>query len=179
MSSETERCVEILNDAIAFEEEGKKFFYERAAATSSPLEKSVLMSLGKDEEGHRAYLVKLRDDILEASDLSPVEAAKSHELATARSIFEKAMGSVEDAGAGTGEGLDLQILLRAMEVERKGFTMYSKAASEMTSQSAKNLFQHLAEEEQTHFQLLSNTHDYLADPQGWSGFNEGSMLDGG
>jgi len=177
MSSETDRCVEILNQAIAFEEEGKKFFYERAAATTSPLEKSVLESLAKDEEGHREYLVKLRDDILAASDLSPVEAAHSHEHKTARAIFEEAMGSTTDAKG--GEDLDLSLLKNAMEVERKGFAMYSKAAAEMTSASAKNLFEHLAEEEQNHFQLLTNTHDYLADPEGWSGFNEGAMLDGG
>jgi len=177
MSSETDRCVEILNEAIAFEEEGKKFFYERAAATPSPLEKSVLESMAKDEEGHRAYLVKLRDDILEASDLSPVEAAHTHEHKTARTIFEEAMGGVGDAAG--GEGLDLSLLKNALEVERRGYAMYSKAAAEMTSASAKNLFTHLAEEEQNHFRLLTNTHDYLADPQGWTGFNEGAMLDGG
>jgi rubrerythrin len=87
------------------------------------------------------------------------------------------MGEVGAPGGAPTE--ELRILERAMEVERKGYGMYSRAAAEMASPRAKELFEHLAAEEQTHFQLLTNTHDYLADPEGWNGFNEGPMLDGG
>ena len=57
--------------------------------------------------------------------------------------------------------------------------MYSEAAKGVTSASAKETFEHLAAEEQEHFRLLSNTLDYLSDPEGFHGFDEGPMLDGG
>ncbi len=65
-----------------------------------------------------------------------------------------------------------------MEVERKGYKMYSAAAAEMTSPDAKALFEHLAIEEQGHYDLLKNTYDYIKDPAGWHEYEEGGMLDG-
>ena len=65
-----------------------------------------------------------------------------------------------------------------MEVERKGYHMYANAAAEMTSEEAKKLFTHLAAEEQTHYDLLKNTYEYIKDPAGWHEYEEGAMLDG-
>jgi rubrerythrin len=57
--------------------------------------------------------------------------------------------------------------------------MYTEAMEKVESERAKEIFRHLAEEEQNHFALLKNTHDYLADPQAWHGFDENPLLDGG
>ena len=40
-------------------------------------------------------------------------------------------------------------------------------------------FEHLAAEEQNHYSLLKNTYDFMADPEGFTGFDGGAMLDGG
>ncbi len=74
---------------------------------------------------------------------------------------------------------ELEILKGALDVERRGYTMYAGAAAKVSSPRAKAMFEHLAAEEQNHFSLLKNTYDYMADPEGFAGFDGNAMLDGG
>mgnify|MGYP001817861535 CR=1 FL=1 len=52
MNDDVRRCVEILEKAIAFEEEGMAFFQDRAEIAPSTLERILFNSLAKDEAGH-------------------------------------------------------------------------------------------------------------------------------
>lgn len=177
MNDDLNRCIEILKDAIAFEEEGIRFFTEKAETATSGVERNLFLSLAKDEQGHRAHLIELREEMLARHDLSVLDEAEDHEHRPAREIFESALNAAHDPYKYHPE--DLEILKGAMEVERKGYDMYSRAAAEMETPQAKALFEHLAAEEQVHYQLLSNAHDYIKDPEGWHGYDEGAMLDGG
>ena len=177
MTNEVKQCIEILTNAIAFEEEGISFFTEQAKTAGSSLERNIFESLAKDEEGHKSHLVKLRDELSEASDLSALQSGTEPVHRKAREIFETALASAQDPYQAVPE--DLEILQGAMEVEKKGYAMYAGAAAKLDSKSAKALFTHLAQEEQNHFRLLSNAHDYLSSPESWSGYDDGAMLDGG
>jgi rubrerythrin len=177
MSNDVTKCIDILADAIAFEEEGIRFFTEKAETATSGVEKSIFLSLAKDEQGHRAYLIGLRDELIKTHNLDPLGGDAHDHGVTPRQVFEAALESVKDPYEYVEE--DLEILQGAMEVERKGYAMYSKAAAQMESVQARELFEHLAAEEQTHYDLLKNTYDYIRDPEGWHGYEEGSMLDGG
>ncbi|MBU0743492.1 ferritin family protein [bacterium] len=177
MSNDVTKCIDILADAIAFEEEGIRFFTEKAEAATSELERSIFLSLAKDEQGHRAHLIGVRDGMIKTHNLSSLDKPGHDHDATPRQIFESALESVKDPYEYVEE--DLEILQGAMEVERKGYTMYSKAAARMESTEARELFEHLAAEEQTHYELLKNTYEYIRDPEGWNEYEEGGMLDGG
>jgi len=74
---------------------------------------------------------------------------------------------------------ELEALRSGMELKRRGFALYREAVDQMETRKARELFEHLAEEEKVHFQLLRNTYDYLDDPELWHGFDEGPLLDGG
>jgi len=176
MSDDVKLCVDILKNAIAFEEEGMRFFSDRAENAPSTLERNIFRSLAKDEAGHKAYLVRLRDDLLRTRDIDSM-AEEGHPHRTPRQIFEESLATVQDPYSAEAE--ELEILRGAMEVEKRGYAMYSGAAKQVESIRARELFEHLAAEEQNHFQLLHNTYDYLANPEGWHGFDESPMLDGG
>ncbi len=177
MSNEVTKCIDILADAIAFEEEGIHFFAEKAKTATSELERLIFRSLAKDEQGHRSYLIGLRDEMIKTHDLEPLAGGDHDHPSTPRQIFETALDSVKDPYEYVAE--DLEILQGAMEVERKGYSMYSQAATRMESDEARKLFEHLAAEEQTHYELLKNTYEYIRDPEGWHEYEEGVMLDGG
>jgi rubrerythrin len=178
MSDDVKLCIDILNQAIAFEEEGIRFFAERAEAAPSSLERGIFRSLAKDEAGHKAYLLKLRDDLVKTHDLAALTVDEgSPEHRSPREIFEASLASAQDPYQAEAE--ELEILRGAMEVEKRGYAMYSGAAAKVDSPQARELFLHLAAEEQHHFQLLSNTLEYLANPEGWHGYDESPMLDGG
>jgi rubrerythrin len=175
-ADEVKLCVEILDRAIAFEEEGMRFFQDRASNAAAALERRVFHSLAQDEAGHKAYLLRLKEDLLRTSDMESLQHDE-HAHRGPREIFETALGSVDDPL--NPESEELEILRGAMEVERRGYRLYSDAAERVESPRAKALFRHLAGEEQNHFQLLHNTYEYMSDPEVWHGYDESPMLDGG
>lgn len=177
MTDELKFCLNILDEAIKFEEEGMAFFKEREKAAPSAVERSVFASLAADEAGHRAYLVKMRDEMVAKNDVGAIQKEEEDDHRGARDIFELAMESVKDTDPYTSD--ELEILRGALEVERRGYKMYADAAAGVSSASAKETFEHLAQQEQEHFRLLQNTLDYLKDPEGFHGFDESPMLDGG
>ena len=177
MTDDLQFCLKILEEAILFEEEGMNFFKEREKSAPSAVERSVFASLAADEAGHRAYLVKMRDEMMAKNDVSVVKTEEGEHSRRAKDIFAGAMAAVADSDPYSTE--ELEVLRGALEVERRGYKMYSDAAKGVTSASAKETFEHLAAEEQEHFRLLSNTLDYLSDPLGFHGFDESPMLDGG
>ena len=177
MSDELKFCLKILEEAITFEEEGMAFFKEREKSAPSAIERSVFASLATDEAGHRAYLVKMRDEMMAKNDVSAIQIDEDDHSRKAKDIFAGAMEAVADSDPYSTD--ELEILRGALEVERRGYKMYSEAAKGVTSASAKATFEDLAAQELEHFRLLSNTLDYLSDPEGFHGFDEGAMLDGG
>ena len=178
MSDDVKLCLDILEKAIVFEEEGMTFFQDRAAKAPSALERNLFKSLAKDEAGHKGYLVKLRDELLKEGSMDALpEVDDEDHAASVRTIFQEAIDSVGDPYDYQPE--ELEILKGAMDVERRGYAMYASAAAEVASPRAKELFTHLAQEEQGHFTLLKNTYDYMADPEGFTSFDESPMLDGG
>lgn len=170
-------CLEILEKAITFEEEGMAFFQDRAQNAPSTLERNLFNSLAKDEAGHKAHLEKMRDDILRENTLEVLPDVDEDHVLNVRSIFDAALEGANDPYDYQVE--ELEILKGAMDVERRGYHMYAKAAEEVASAKAKEVFAHLATEEQNHFTLLKNTYDFMADPEGFDGFDGHAMLDGG
>ena len=177
MSDDVRECLDILDRAINFEETGMAFFLDRAENAPSELERNLFRSLAEDEKGHKAFLVQLKEQLLANNNPDDMQPEADDDHKSPREIFEVALESVKDPYA--AEAAELEIIKGAMEVERNGYTMYTKAVASVQSQRAKDIFQALAREEQHHYSLLKNTYDYMADPEGFHGFDESPMLDGG
>ncbi len=177
MTDDVKLCLEILEKAIIFEEEGMAFFQDRAQNAPSSLERNLFNSLAKDEAGHKAHLVKIREDLLREGTIDVLPEVDDDHVTNVRAIFEGAIADVHDPYDFQLE--ELEILKGAMDVERRGYHMYANAAAEMSSARAKSMFQHLAEEEQNHFSLLKNTYDFMSDPESFDSFDGNAMLDGG
>jgi len=177
MDAEVKLCVEILENAIAFEEEGMTFFQRRAEKAPSVLERNLFTSLAKDEAGHKASLVRMRDDLQRENSIDALPEVDDDHILNVRQIFQQSMAEVNDPYEYQHE--ELEILNGAMEVERRGYHLYNDVAKAVTSERARAIFRGLAAEEQNHYSLLKNTYDYMADPEGFAGFDGNAMLDGG
>ncbi len=176
MSDEISQLTEILDKAIAFEEEGISFFSERAETTASPMERNILRSLAHDERDHKAYLLELKEELRRNSRLDGLPG-DSHSYRGPRQVFEEAMAKADDPHDPAAE--EITTLDGALEVERRGYAMYTGAAARVGNERARALLLHLARQEQNHYELLRNTRDYMTDPAGWHGYDESPMLDGG
>ncbi len=177
MSNDVRECLDILDRAIKFEETGMAFFLDRAENAPSEMERNLFRSLAEDEKGHKAYLVQLKEQLLVTNNPDEMQPDADDDHKSPRQIFEVALEAVKDPYA--AEAAELEIIKGAMEVERNGYTMYTNAVNSVQSERAKSIFQALAREEQHHYSLLKNTYDYMADPEGFHGFDESPMLDGG
>lgn len=177
MNDDVRECLDILDRAVKFEETGMAFFLDRAENAPSEMERNLFRSLAEDEKGHKAYLVQLKEQLLANNNPDDMQPEEDDDHRTARQIFENALANASDPYQ--AEAAELEIIRGAMDVERKGYTMYSNAVDSVQSERAKGIFRHLAMEEQHHYSLLKNTYDYLADPEGFNGFDESPMLDGG
>ncbi len=177
MNDDVRECLEIMDKAVEFEEAGMTFYQDRAENAPSSLERDLFASLAKDEKGHKEYLLQLKAQLLKNENPEDMEPQTDPQQSSAREIFERALENASDPYA--AQASELEIVQGAMDVERKGYHMYANAVSTVKSDRAREIFQHLAEEEQRHYALLKNTYDYMADPEGWHGFDENPMLDGG
>ena len=171
-----EQAVKVLDKTISFEAEGLKFFTERSTRAPTRFEREIFLALAKDELGHKTYLEKLREDLVQTHDLDTIED-EGHDQWSARKVFAAALDRAIDPY--TPRSAELEALRSGMELKRRGYAIYREAIDHMETRKACELFEHLAEEEKVHFQLLRNTYDYLDDPEQWHGFNEGPLLDGG
>lgn len=177
MNDDVRECLAILDKAVKFEETGMAFFLDRAENAPSELERNLFRSLAEDEKGHKDYLLSLKAQLLVNNNPEDMQPEGDDDGRTARQIFEAALEKVKDPY--TAEPDELKIIEGAMDVERRGYTMYTEAVATVQSERAKEIFRALAREEQHHYALLKNTYDYMADPEGWHGFDENPMLDGG
>lgn len=171
-----EYAVRVLDQSISFEAEGLQFFTERSTQAPNRFERDIYLALAKDGLGHKAYLEKLRADLVQTHDPTII-ADEGHDQWSARKVFAAALDRAIDPY--TPRASELEALRSAMEIKRRGHTLYRQTARQMQSPQARELFEHLAEEENVHFQLLRNTYDYLDNPEQWHGFIEGPLLDGG
>ena len=177
MSDDVKLCLDILEKAIAFEDEGMSFFQDRASNAPSAMERNLFQSLAKDEAGHKAHLMRMRDDLLRENSIDVLPTVDEEDTLDIRRLFDAALASATDPYEYKPE--ELEILEGALSVEKRGFAMYDKAAREVQSPRARAIFEHLAAEEQRHYTLLKNTYDYIADPEGFAGFDGNPLLDGG
>jgi erythrin-vacuolar iron transport family protein len=155
MNEDVRECLSILDKAVKFEETGMAFFLERAANAPSELERNLFRSLAEDEKGHKAYLLQLKSQLLASNDPEDMQPEVDDDHRSAREIFEAALEKAKDPY--TAEPDELKIIQGAMDVERRGYTMYTDAAASVRSERAKEIFRALAREEQHHFALLKNT----------------------
>lgn len=176
MNDDVRECLEILDKAIQFEETGMSFFLDRAENAPSQMERNLFRSLAEDEKGHKAYLMELKEQLLANNNPDDMQPEEDDEHQTARQIFENALANAGDPYQ--AEASELEIIKGAMDVERKGYAMYTAAEQTVKSERAKEIFRSLAREEQHHYSLLKNTYDFMADPEAFHGFDESPMLDG-
>ena len=69
-----------------------------------------------------------------------------------------------------------EALLRAIKSERYGHDFYEKAAELAHDPTARKLYQFLAGEEQKHFEIIQDTHDFLKQPDAFMAVEEQWMI---
>lgn len=155
----------IIEAAIANEIEGHKIFQRGKKAANDPLAQATFEFLANEELKH----IELIREFLQAVDNNITwdpermrEIALAEDGAAIRGIFERFAAQFEEVATADDERLEIYRV--AMDMERRGYDFYTRAALKVSDDRARRLFEFLAEEETKHFQIIQDTHDFLQQP---------------
>lgn len=155
----------ILDAAIANELEGHRILQQAKETALTPIARATFEFLANEEIRH-IQLIKEFAQSLEG--VKEWDGSRLQELSLAdagsaiRGIFQRFCTQFEEARTADDERQEVYQV--AMDMERRGYEFYSGAAEKATDESAKTLFRFLATEEQTHFQMIQDTRDFLKQP---------------
>ena len=142
---------EILDYAIAREEEAAKFYTDLSGKMDRPAMQQVFKDFAKEEWGHKAKIM----DIKKGKTLEPVKH-KVLDLKIAEFVEDVEMSS---------EFNYQKALILAMKREKSAFKMYSDLAKSTDNASVRDIFLALAQEEAKHKLFFEVEYDenYLAE----------------
>jgi rubrerythrin len=155
--------------SLNMEKDAVAFYTEAAGKTSHPVGKKMFLSIAEDEKRHIEMLTAL----LKGLDLTPQSVDP---MAKVKSVFEEMKDEMHARITATSD--DTKALEIAMEMERKGFEFYKKAASEAPDPKSRGLFERLITEEERHYQIFLNTHEFLTDTGNWFMWEERGIVEG-
>lgn len=155
----------IIEAAITNEIEGHKILNMGKESASNPLAQATFEFLANEELKH----IELIREFADALDTNTTwDQERIREIALdenghiIRGIFERFATQFEEVATADDERLEIYRV--AMDMERRGHDFYTRAASKVSDERARTLFEFLAEEETKHFQIIQDTHDFLQQP---------------
>ncbi len=135
-----------------------------------PSGKKMFQAVLNDEESHLSSLKALLEDL----DTEQLGLGEVDNLAT---IIQK-MQSHTGANPAFCSLDEMEPFKVAMEMEKEDYEFYKELAAMSEVAEEKALFEKLAQEEETHFEVLSETHSFLADSGNWFMWEDHSIVEG-
>jgi rubrerythrin len=146
----------LIDEAIALEERAETNYRSAAETTSDPSAARVLTLLADEEANHADALRTMNVGSVQAG-ASLIEAAKDW----IGGAIEGGVGSIS-----TDAGL-LDVLRRAMEIERTTEAFYRERATATESAEIRALFDRLAGIEKGHYLFVGSLIEYYDRPNEW------------
>ncbi|MHB1004115.1 MAG: ferritin-like domain-containing protein [Chloroflexota bacterium] len=165
-----------LGDAMQLEVEGRRFYLAAATRTRDQSGKKMFASLAADETEHLEKLKKERDQIAGAGKwLSAAEAVTRQPARWHTPIFNQA--SAAETGLSANPD-DVEALRLAMNAEKESYDLYAESRDKIADPDGKALFDFLAVEEKSHFELLQSAMEYLTNTATFFLVQEGAINEG-
>jgi len=165
MKEDTTAALSVLREAVRNELDGKAMYLQAAERTRDELGKSMFRSFAKEEEQHIHILQVQYAGVNETGDWIDLEVARKAPRDPGLVLFPQEEEKVKDiVPEGTS---DLEALKIAMDFEQRAVRMYEKAAADTANPTSQSFYRQLAEWEGTHYRILDNSYDYLANKGEW------------
>ena len=173
----TNAALAILRRAVENERQGYHFYQEAVARTADARGREMFESLGQDEARHLRLLLVEYQSLEKGEGWVDPQGALEREIEVdiSQPLFgEEAMASAafpwEESSEREWDELqtDLAVLEFGMGMEDRFYEMYKSALDEAGLDSlAAPAYQFLMSEENRHFKLLQEAHDYLDENEVW------------
>lgn len=163
MDESCSQALAALTEAIEMEKRGRQFYLDAAAKAVDPLSKATLEGLAEDEVEH-LRLLEAQVETLEKTgnwacfeDLEPKEGTYKPQT-----VFPGTPGLADELANLAGGAAE--VLEQAMRFEEEGYKKYKAAAESTDDLEGQAVYEYLAQQEDEHYRLLQQTHEYLLHP---------------
>jgi rubrerythrin len=165
--------------AIEMEQKGYDLYMKAAEKTSNRLGKTTLEAIAAKELDHIKAIEEFKRKM--AGEVPNLDKAigsinPKKKIDYIRPIMENLRSEL---GKQSGGDADLEKAYKvAMGLEQESFNLYKKLASSSRDPQAKKFFEFLMGEENTHYELLQDTLQYLNNPDEWFKQQERWIVEG-
>jgi len=159
-----------LEMAMKMETDSIDFYNEAARKTKYPAGRKMFQAVSEDEKRHLDMVSRIIKGLhVTAKDVSPLKNVKSVFEAMKSEMMHKVKVTTDE----------LEAFKIAMKMEQEGLDFYKNLLAKSKSPKEKALLEHLIREEQEHYQIFSNTYQFLANTGSWFLWEEYAIVDGG
>ncbi len=161
--------MDALELAVKMETDAISFYSEAARKINHPAGKKMFLAVTEDEKRHLEMVRQLIQGLqITHQDVSPMKKVKT--------VFEAMKQEMMQKVAATND--EMEAFKIAMQMEKEGLNLYTKRLAAAASDKERALFERLIKEEQQHYQLFANTHQFLSDTGNWFLWEERGILEG-
>lgn len=171
---EAKRMMEILQDAIQMEVDGKEFYQRASQKSSNRLAKELFQRLAIEEDEHNKKFEGIFQALKKGQDWPAIEPP-SWRGKHLKSIFAEATKELGSKIKVSQSELDA--IKTAMDMENRTHDFYYSWSERSTFPVEKRFYKALAAEERGHHLALLDSYEYFTDPAGWFVMKE-HRLDG-
>jgi rubrerythrin len=163
----------ILRRGMSLERDGYNFYVQAAERASGKRGKAVFLDLAAQEEQHLRLMLAEYRALEEGRGWIPYEEAMQADFALDPASPDLPGEEPSDPmpvftpDREVSLAGDIAALKFGMETEQISRELYAQAAQEVDDPQARQAYKFLVSQEEEHYRLLQNTHEYLTQNQTW------------
>lgn len=156
--------LEPLRTALELERQGKEFFQEAAATTTSKLARQTFEFLAAEEDRHIERIEQFYRSLEETGETDLPDTEPSDAEARLKT-FNDTLAVLKDHI--TPSTTDVEAYRTAIAFENGAEEFYAEKVAESLNPKVKKFYQWLIDEEEMHSRLLSSCLEFVEDPAEW------------
>ncbi len=165
MKEDTTVALATLEQAMGIEQEGRQFYLKAAQATLDEKGQEMFTTLADDEKKHYDLIKRQHTALTSEGRWVGSSEIKAVQIDLDKPLFPRGREALEKAV--TNRSNDWDALLFGLDIEIKSYDLYRKAALEIAEPLGRQMFEFLAGQEQSHFNILMMRYDFLFGPVSW------------
>jgi rubrerythrin len=166
MAGEEKSAMNVLEEAKCLEQQGQAFYREAAKKIKDPSGKKMFRRLAKDEVMHEKLIQREILSLIKEGYWVELMETQGPACALVPNIFPQGREGL--AKAAKANPTEVDAVLTALDMENKSYDLYRTQAETVTDPKAKQLYEFLAGQERTHFDLLMANYEAMVQFGGWA-----------
>ena len=158
IANEKGGLLEALRMAQAAEQKAAQLYADAANETSNPPARELFEKLAAFERHHYEKLVEQEKQLRAGDAFAEYEGHDNLELSSPGEVAK-----IEEPARKSA----MEVVSMAMEIEQEAQDRYNSLADETTDPDGRAMFRRLAEEEHSHYLVLSDAYFSLSNGRGW------------